>query len=33
MHPGDRMRFWVPADVQRTNAPAGMLVYDVDLRR
>jgi peptidylprolyl isomerase len=33
MRPGDRMRFWVPADVQRTNAPPGMLVYDVDLRR
>ncbi|MGZ3456763.1 MAG: FKBP-type peptidyl-prolyl cis-trans isomerase, partial [Polyangiales bacterium] len=37
MHVGDTMRFWIPADLaygdkpKRPGAPAGMLVFDIEL--
>jgi peptidylprolyl isomerase len=36
MKPGDKFRFWIPSELAygehpRRGAPAGMLVFDVDL--
>ena len=36
MEPGESLRFWIPAELAygtnpRPGAPAGMLVFDVDL--